>query len=125
MAILACKTTTLSVGKSTKQIHYPGVKSGTTFIKYKVAFKNETAFIIERVLLNDQIVDNCELYSVQLKKYVNVNESHSNGDYILTFKIKNIQRIDAKDLVALLVKGNSITEKINVHIKKTKPLRRR
>lgn len=125
MLIIACKTMSFNVGKSTKQIHYPGIKSGTSFIKYKVVFKSEDIFVIERILLNDENINNYELYNVHLRRYVKTNSSHNNGDYILTFKKKDIRRIDTKDMLSLVLKGKFRTEKINVDVRKIKPSRKR
>ena len=123
--IAACKTVTFTIIKSNKRIHYPGIKSGTSFIKYQVEFKNEEEFFIERVQLNDEKINDYELYNVDLERSVNKRKLHKNGTYNIMFKILDLKKIDATDVVSVILKGDSETKKWNVNIKKIKPFRRR
>jgi hypothetical protein len=125
ITLISCSSLSeIGINSSTKRIHYPGIKTGKSFVHYKVEFKSENNFTLENITLNNnEAIETYDLFSIQLKQYVKNTTEHEKGTYVLTFKTSAIQLIDNEDEVTLSIKSENKIQNKKIKVEILEPFR--
>jgi hypothetical protein len=98
--ILSCAT--IEINTASRNIVYPGISSGKTYVDYEVVFKSNDRFAIKTVLVDDQPINNYSIQNLDSQIYIDIKKNDFEaGVYRLGFRLFDINKVVENNKVAL------------------------
>ncbi len=120
----SCRTIKINYG--TRNIVYPGIKTGKTSMSYKVEFKSNTDFRINKILLENDLIKRYSIQNSETKVFEDVNKNNfKKGVYKIIFKTFDVYKDNKNNMVTIVLEQNNKNKTIKIPVINTKDKHRK